>query len=163
MTQDKVPEVLKWTGSTYAIISVFSVIGALLFIGTFLDILSKFSPYRSKLSKFETTPESFTMRALKSFSLYTNMTSLLSTKKLGADRLDCLDGIRFISMSWVILGHSFLFQLERLQVNNPLLRLEMKSALYTERQFGGMSIEAITNATNKGPMDTFFLIGAVLG
>ncbi|GFR89281.1 nose resistant to fluoxetine protein 6 [Elysia marginata] len=45
-------------------------------------------------------------RALLRFSVYTNASKLLSTKT-GLGSIDCIHGIRFLSMSWVILGHSF--------------------------------------------------------
>jgi hypothetical protein len=47
-------------------------------------------------------------RVLQAFSLYTNGSKLLSTKS-GAGTLGAVNGIRFLSMSWVILGHSYAF------------------------------------------------------
>ena len=45
-------------------------------------------------------------RLLLSFSFYTNGCKLLSTAQ-GSDTLGAINGIRFLSMSWVILGHSY--------------------------------------------------------
>ena len=42
------------------------------------------------------------------FSLYTNGYKLLSTKQPPGS-LTSINGIRFLSMSWVILGHTFYF------------------------------------------------------
>ena len=42
---------------------------------------------------------------LMCFSLYTNGFKILSTKQPPGS-LTCINGIRFISMSWVILGHT---------------------------------------------------------
>ena len=42
------------------------------------------------------------------FSLYTNGYKILSTKQ-PPGALTCLNGIRFISMLWVILGHTIGF------------------------------------------------------
>ena len=42
------------------------------------------------------------------FSLYTNGYKILSTKQ-PPGALTCLNGIRFISMLWVILGHTLVF------------------------------------------------------
>lgn len=43
-----------------------------------------------------------------SFSLIQNTRNLLKTTQREGD-INCLHGLRFISMSWVILGHSFFF------------------------------------------------------
>jgi hypothetical protein len=47
-------------------------------------------------------------KLLLSFSIYTNGAKLLSAKQ-GAGTLTAVNGIRFISMSWVILGHTYGF------------------------------------------------------
>lgn len=48
------------------------------------------------------------VQTLMCFSLYHNGWKLLATKQ-GPGTIRCLNGIRFISMTWVILGHSVLF------------------------------------------------------
>ncbi|CAH1252795.1 Hypp1588, partial [Branchiostoma lanceolatum] len=45
-------------------------------------------------------------RILLCFSLYTNTGKLLSTKQAPSS-IKCLHGIRFLSMSWVLLGHTY--------------------------------------------------------
>jgi hypothetical protein len=40
--------------------------------------------------------------------VYTNGEKILSTRQ-GAGTLTAVNGIRFISMTWVILGHTFAF------------------------------------------------------
>ncbi|XP_021367674.1 nose resistant to fluoxetine protein 6-like isoform X2 [Mizuhopecten yessoensis] len=47
-------------------------------------------------------------RLLVSFSLYTNGRKLLSSRRQRADKFEAVNGIRFLSMAWVILGHTFL-------------------------------------------------------
>ncbi|XP_064616859.1 LOW QUALITY PROTEIN: nose resistant to fluoxetine protein 6-like [Liolophura sinensis] len=47
---------------------------------------------------------------LLAFSIYSNGAKILSTKQ-GSSSLRCLNGIRFLSMTWVILGHSYAFGL----------------------------------------------------
>ena len=42
---------------------------------------------------------------LLAFSVYTNTRKWLSTKT-GSDNLGCLHGLRFLSMSWVVLCHT---------------------------------------------------------
>ena len=47
-------------------------------------------------------------KALLAFSIYTNTAKILDTKQ-PAGSLTALNGVRFISMTWVILGHVFAF------------------------------------------------------
>ena len=47
---------------------------------------------------------------LLSFSIYTNASKILNTKQPPGS-LTAVNGIRFISMTWVILGHNFAFAL----------------------------------------------------
>lgn len=42
------------------------------------------------------------------FSLYSNIKKLTTVKK-NPDQIPCINGIRFISMMWVILGHRYMF------------------------------------------------------
>ena len=51
-----------------------------------------------------------TRAILLSFSLYTNASKILNTKQ-PSGTLTAVNGIRFISMTWVILGHTFVFGL----------------------------------------------------
>lgn len=43
---------------------------------------------------------------LTSFSLYSNGKRILSTERSG-DTIGCLDGLRYLSMCWIIYGHTF--------------------------------------------------------
>ena len=45
-------------------------------------------------------------KILLSFSVYTNITKLLNTNQ-PAGTLSSINGIRFLSMTWVLLGHSY--------------------------------------------------------
>ena len=58
------------------------------------------------------------------------------TKK-GSQRLDCLEGMRGISMTWVILGHNFAFGASLLHISNK----SFIDSIYMKKQ--GMAIEAI--------------------
>lgn len=46
---------------------------------------------------------------LTSFSVYTNGKKLLSTKRRPGT-ITCLDGIRFLSICWIIFGHTFFME-----------------------------------------------------
>ena len=48
------------------------------------------------------------VRILLSFSVYTNASKLLSTNQ-PPGTLSAVNGIRFVSMTWVILGHTYFF------------------------------------------------------
>jgi hypothetical protein len=45
-------------------------------------------------------------RILVCFSIYSNGKKLLSTKKT-AGTIDCVNGIRLLSMFWVVVGHTW--------------------------------------------------------
>jgi hypothetical protein len=49
-------------------------------------------------------------KIILSFSIYTNASKILSTQQ-GAGSLTAINGIRFITMTWVILGHTCIFAL----------------------------------------------------
>merc|ERR1712012_1472085 len=61
------------------------------------------------------------LQLVKSFSLVSNTNSLLATKS-GTGHLDSMNGMKFISMTWVILGHTFLqcLQLTSITARNVL-------------------------------------------
>ncbi|CAC5398684.1 unnamed protein product [Mytilus coruscus] len=56
-------------------------------------------------------------KLILSFSVYTNITKILSTTQ-GAGSLTAINGIRFITMTWVILGHTMIFALQFGVVDN---------------------------------------------
>ncbi|XP_078580675.1 nose resistant to fluoxetine protein 6-like [Branchiostoma floridae x Branchiostoma japonicum] len=94
------------------------------------------------------TEEGMTGRILLCFSLYTNIGKVLSTKQAPGS-IKCLHGIRFISMSWVILGHTYAFA--EPHVDNLL---QVSEALQT------FTIQAISNASVA--VDSFFFLSGVL-
>lgn len=48
------------------------------------------------------------VKVLLAFSAYTNSFKVLSTHQ-SADNLNAINGLRFISMSWIILGHTYAY------------------------------------------------------
>ena len=58
--------------------------------------------------------------------------------KKGSQRLDCLEGMRAISMTWVILGHNFIFGASLLHINGKSFIDQIWM-----RQRGGLAIEAV--------------------
>jgi hypothetical protein len=57
-------------------------------------------------SKWESKRTGLGVRLLLCFSWYTNGKKLLSTAK-SEGNIDCIYGIRFLSIAWIVLGHSF--------------------------------------------------------
>jgi hypothetical protein len=53
---------------------------------------------------------------MKSFSVYSNGKKLFGTESKG-DEMGAINGIKFFSMVWVVLGHKYLFKMEQPLVN----------------------------------------------
>lgn len=86
---------------------------------------------------------------LKTFSVFTNTKKLMNTSTANGP-LACLNGLRVISMCWVIQGHTYEFIL-----------MVMKDALYMEHTLvGRFSFQAILNGTYS--VDTFFFLSGLL-
>ena len=64
------------------------------------------------------------------------MLKVPETKK-GSQRLDCLEGMRGISMTWVILGHNFAFGASLLNISNK----SFIDSIFLKKK--GLAIEAI--------------------
>lgn len=87
----------EFTSADIVTLFVLSVILLMAFTGTLLDVYCKDN---YKLNK------NVGVSILKCFSLYTNGKKLLSTEKTPGN-IGCINGIRFFSISWVVLGHTF--------------------------------------------------------
>ena len=55
---------------------------------------------------------------LLNFGLYANSKRLLDTNPPKGDHLACLDGMRFISISWVMLGHILSAEMNMFPITN---------------------------------------------
>ncbi|XP_072029286.1 nose resistant to fluoxetine protein 6-like [Amphiura filiformis] len=98
----------------------------------------------------EPAQQNMVTRLLQSFSLTSNTAKLLDSKQ--SDRsIGCLNGLRVISMFWVILGHTLVFALVTPNIENPL------SLIKYLKRFG---FQAILNATFS--VDTFFFLSGLL-
>ena len=136
----------KWKTENIAIVVVFSMLAFFLAIGTVYDI-------HSRVTKRKSPPND----VLLSFSLLTNFEFIISTKQSGSDRLGCLEGIRALSMTWVVLGHSFLFSSTFMLVDNKQYTNKVSAV---DEDEVGMAFRAI--AAGPYSVDTFFFIGATL-
>jgi len=122
-------------------------------LGTLLDYKAKHSQSQSKkglldqdgseLSPSNATPvlsPSFLEALLICFSLYTNFPKLFASRaaeKAGqADPMELLNGVRVMSMGWVILGHCYLYRLTYSCVRNfndilPILERAKTTVVYS--------------------------------
>ncbi|XP_071156465.1 nose resistant to fluoxetine protein 6-like isoform X2 [Mytilus edulis] len=88
-------------------------------------------------------------KLLLSFSIYTNGAKILSTDQ-SAGSLNAVNGIRFISMSWVILGHTY-------GIFSPISDNQLP---FTILMFKRWTFGAILNALVS--VDTFFTLSGLL-
>ena len=139
-----------WSSDNVTAVAVFSVVGFFIVVGTLVDTISK----ESKLIG-DKIPEGLLIKILKAFSLTSNLEFIFKhVDKKGSGRLDCLEGMRAISMTWVILGHNFAFGAVLLHVRNYIQTAEVQST------GGSVFLEAIKQG--QFSVDTFLFIGATL-
>ena len=80
----------------YGMIIVIAFFGILLFTGTTIDVLKTFFDV-------QIVSEHYSKLAI-GFSAYSNTLKLFRTQNLNPDSLLCINGIRAISLTWVVLG-----------------------------------------------------------
>lgn len=90
-------------------------------------VLATFIDYLKDAMKNEHSPPpqpNLIMKMLLTFSLWTNAGVLLSVKEQKPGFIKCLDCIRFLSMLWVVTGHTFTFVIPpgRMFVSKYLLK-----------------------------------------
>ncbi|XP_069112063.1 nose resistant to fluoxetine protein 6-like [Argopecten irradians] len=86
-----------------------------------------------------------------SFSVWTNGKKLLSTSQSGG-ALGAINGIRFLSMTWVILGHTYVFALMFGDFANKIS--------FMPKMLKRLSFMAVANALLS--VDTFFTLSGLL-
>ena len=91
---------------------------------------------------------------LMGFSAYANTRKLFDTSNVRPDSLTSITGIRFLSISWVLVGHCYSSFQGSIPLNNP-------SALLSQDGIGGdLAFQPIENSWPS--VDSFFFIGATL-
>jgi hypothetical protein len=82
-------------------IGVIAFFGILVMSGTVVDITLN-------ILHIEEAFSDKSVQLFQGFSLYSNTLKLFHCPDPGAaNSLDCINGIRFISMSWVLMGHGY--------------------------------------------------------
>ena len=120
--------------------------------GEKLPLLSRLASYKQRRGASDPpTKDPFPVRLAKCFSLLKNVPTILSTHQ-PASAITSLNGIRTLSMFWVITGHTFYFFSVSNNVKNPLLFLRYIAGRY--------SFQAIINAYFS--VDSFFFLSGLL-
>ncbi|CAH2108553.1 unnamed protein product [Euphydryas editha] len=134
----RLPDDKPWAPADYVAIAIFSLLGFITILSTFYDVnhivIQKRDPKKANIY-------------LRSFSVYSNTRRLL-TFTPNANALNCLDGIRSISMMWVIIGHTF--QMHTLNSNLSVLLQWLISG------------DAVWITTGPYTVDSFFLMAGIL-
>ncbi|KFM82899.1 Nose resistant to fluoxetine protein 6, partial [Stegodyphus mimosarum] len=136
----EVKEENKFTPVAIFVISAYAFAGFLMFVGSMIDIYCYYTKviFRHKA-----------VRLLLAFSLITNFRKFSNTET-SSDTLRCLNGVRFLCMSWIVLGHTYL------NVNFQMF-LGLEKVRAYARDF---AFQAVINASVA--VDTFFFIGGLL-
>jgi len=130
----------------WVMIGIIAFFCSLVLAGTTLDVLIN-------LLNLDIFPD-FVVQVVQGFSLYTNTTKLFHCPEPGTTpgSLDCINGIRFLSMTWVVIGHAYSnFVQGGIFVNNLMVQTDWS-------QDGAFAV--VINAFPS--VDSFFLIGACL-
>ncbi|KAF8782090.1 Nose resistant to fluoxetine protein 6 like protein [Argiope bruennichi] len=137
----EVKEDLHFTKTNICVMFLYCFFGFLVLIGSLIDMYSYYTGI-----VFKRTSVKFFL----SFSFISNFKKFVNTETTSNNNLNCLHGIRFLSMSWIILGHTYF-----------LLNIQATQNLESGRHYGGMlAFQAILNGTVG--VDTFFCIGGLL-
>ncbi|XP_034252824.1 O-acyltransferase like protein-like [Thrips palmi] len=130
----------KGNAGDFVIITLCVVLLFLMLIASVIDIA--LSPSAKK------TRDKIGM--LLAFSAWTNGRRLLTVAPPSDSNFTCINGIRFLSAAWVILGHRYRFGLE----------VPFTNLLTIPKRASDASTMAIANAPLS--VDTFFLIGGMV-
>lgn len=100
----------------------------------------------------EASPEklSYPKRMIRCFSFRRNVSLFLETRPAKENSLDCMYGMRYLSATWVVLGHSYLL----------LDRSLIREAISMKDTIEDFFFEPIANSTLS--VDSFILIGSTL-
>ncbi|XP_059091947.1 nose resistant to fluoxetine protein 6-like [Tigriopus californicus] len=141
-----------------AMIGLFSVLAFLVLLGTLTDVFLQFqsmSEFGETIGKLNSTEKKLFVRILLCFSVNINGTKILNTNVQGQNQLGCLNGMRVLSMIWVIVGHVYVY-LGTWLLKNP----QFKATIFSGKMNYSFAYELLNNAIYS--VDTFFLLGGLL-
>ncbi|XP_052090838.1 nose resistant to fluoxetine protein 6-like [Mytilus californianus] len=113
------------------------------------DVTDSYSKYKQEIEKYYLIFPGLFGQLLLPFSVYTNGAKIFNTHQPEGS-LTAINGIRFISMTWVILGHAYGFILSDVDNVGSFLPKMIKRATFP----------AISNALVS--VDTFFVLSGTL-
>ncbi|XP_035221631.1 nose resistant to fluoxetine protein 6-like isoform X2 [Stegodyphus dumicola] len=145
----QVDEPFVWPTYSVVAVCVLGCLGALCLLGSFLDILNRCTAKYPK-----EVPQNSLLRALKAFSLYSNTEKLFGDSGGKSGALGCFHGIRFLSATWIILGHTYFY-------TDTWKYLKYRHLLGVEEEFDGyLPLAVIENFTI--PVGSFFFMSGFL-
>ena len=92
-----------WRPESYVMVVVLVIIGVCILVGTILDIYQT-NQFLDKPLDAKKKPSGLASDIIKSFSLVQNIKFIFQKPSGSSQRLGCLEGMRSMSMTWVILG-----------------------------------------------------------
>ncbi|XP_078664426.1 nose resistant to fluoxetine protein 6-like isoform X2 [Branchiostoma floridae x Branchiostoma belcheri] len=145
-----IPEVAPINPGTVSAIFICALLCILQLVGTLYDVIIERPRKNGSRKNLQATleEEGISRRLLLAFSIYNNLERLFSTKQTSGS-IPCLHGIRFLSLSWVILGHTYIYSVET--IDNPVVLLEIVKTFTFQ-----VVLQTIL------AVDTFFFLGGLL-
>ena len=137
-------EEIPYTAADWSFISVCIIFGLLIFTGTMIDISIKYL----KAGFFNKR----VVQIFQGFSFYRNTLKIFSTD-VRKDSLTSINGIRFLSMTWVLFGHAFGAFQGQIPTTNGMVMFDKDGPIW-----GSLAFQAMEQAYPS--VDTFFMIGA---
>ena len=120
----------------------------IVFLGTLVDMAKN-------IFRIEKLNSCNWIKTLEGFSAYSNTIKIFSTGKSSPESLSCINGIRFLSMTWVLISHAYSQFSSGLPINNLFYLADGKGPV-----FGNLAFQVILNGFPS--VDSFFFIGATL-
>ncbi len=94
----------EFTWGDAAYVSVLCLFAILIFWGTIVDLINW-----NNIKDFGQMDKPYWQTFLLGFSFYANSKKMLDCSKGNSGQINCLNGIRFISMSWVFISHAYTY------------------------------------------------------
>jgi len=133
------------TTGDWIMIAFLLAMGLLISVSTLIDLYQRFLNKTMFADKF--------LGIVQGFSAYHNIRKLFDTR-VSSESFRCINGIRFISMTWVLMGHTFM-----LFIGPPFLK-NLFPMFSPNGPVSTVAMAVIWNAMDS--VDTFFLIGSIL-
>ena len=93
-----------WRPENYVMVTVLVIIGVFILLGTVMEIYQQKQTLDKPLEDAKKKTSGLASDIIKSFSLIQNTKFIFQKPSSSSQRLGCLEGMRSMSMTWVILG-----------------------------------------------------------